>query len=364
MLSKDFYGKNSFVWWTGIVENDEDPLMLGSVQVRIIGIHSNNTNLVPTESLPWAQVIQPANGSGTVSAPRPGDWVMGFFQDGDYAQIPVVMGVYNGIESSQSQTIYREVVVKRGANNVPQPSQFDRAVGEPTTSRMSRGVMKGTLTNTTNSLLSSACDVKGPIVAGIAWAKLKNSEALKAIKDFIVEYLVPLLGDGTGIITTIMETLKWVASKLRYLNRLLKPVIEWGIRAAQIAAVARAILDWILKLPARFQKFLKNCLSKIIGGIGAIISELFSTSGLGGGDFTELKNTFNDTLSALKETTISVATVASIPAKIAEGFLNPPNATAQKEANAFLTNLVSSNNTNGENIFNQTMTSKASSKTP
>ena len=51
MLSKDFYGKNGFVWWTGIVENDEDPLMLGSVQVRIIGIHNEDKNLVPDLSV-------------------------------------------------------------------------------------------------------------------------------------------------------------------------------------------------------------------------------------------------------------------------------------------------------------------------
>ena len=363
MLSKDFYGKNGFVWWTGVVENDEDPLMLGSVQVRIIGIHSEDRNLVPTESLPWAQTVQPANSSGTASAPRPGDWVVGFFQDGDYAQIPVVLGVYSGIESAQSQTIYREIVVKRGSNNVPKPSQFDRAVGEPTSPRMARGVMQGTLTNTTNTLLSSACDVKGPIAVGIAWAKLKNSEALKAVKELIAEYLASL-AEPSGIITSIIETLKWVAAKLRYITRLLKPVIEWGIRAAQIAAVARAILDWILKLPARFQKFLKNCLSKIIGGIGAIISELFSTSGFGGGDFTELKDAFNDTVSAFKQTVTSVAAVAAIPAKIAEGFLNTPNAAAQKEANAFITDLVSSNTKNAENIFNQTTTRQSSARTP
>lgn len=363
MLSKDFYGKNGFVWWTGIVENDEDPLMLGSVQVRIIGIHNEDKNLVPTESLPWAQTVQPANSSGTASAPRPGDWVVGFFQDGDYAQIPVVLGVYSGVESAQSQTIYREVVVKRGANNVPKPSQFDRAVGEPTSPRMARGVMQGTLTNSTNNLLSSACDIKGQIAVGIAWAKLKNSEALKAVKDLIAEYVLSL-AEPSGIITIIIETLKWIASKIRYVIKLLKPVIDFANRVAQIAAVARAILDYILSLPNRLQKFLKNCLSKVIGGIGAIISELFSTAGLGGGDFTELKDAFNDTVKAFKEGAVAVGTIVAMPGKIAESFLNPPNAAAQKEANAFITDLVNSNTKNAENIFSQTTTRQSSAKTP
>ena len=363
MLSKDFYGKNGFVWWTGVVENDEDPLMLGSVQVRIIGIHNEDKNLVPTESLPWAQTVQPANSSGTTASPRPGDWVIGFFQDGDYAQIPVVLGVYNGIESAQSQTIYREIVVKRGANNVPRPSQFDRAVGEPTTPRMARGVMQGTLTNATNSLLSSACDIKGQIAVGIAWAKLKNTEALKAVKDFIASYLSTLL-DPSGIVSTIIETLKWIASKIRYVIKLLKPFVDFANATAKVAAVARAVLDYILNLPARLQKFLQTCLSKVLGGIGAIISELFSTSGLGGGDFTELKDAFNDTVKAFREGATAVGTIVAMPAAIAESFLNPPNAAAQKEANAFITDLVNSNTKNGENILNQTINSKSSLKTP
>ena len=89
MLTKDFYGKNGFIWWVGQVEDDEDPLKLGSVRARIIGLHSENKSLVPTDSLPWAQLMLPATGSNTFTPPRIGDWVFGFFQDGEYAQIPL-----------------------------------------------------------------------------------------------------------------------------------------------------------------------------------------------------------------------------------------------------------------------------------
>jgi hypothetical protein len=44
MITEDFYGKKQFIWWTGIVEDVLDPLEIGSVRVRIIGLHSENKN--------------------------------------------------------------------------------------------------------------------------------------------------------------------------------------------------------------------------------------------------------------------------------------------------------------------------------
>ena len=38
----------------GVVENRKDPLQLGRYQVRIVGIHSSDKNLLPTKDLPWA----------------------------------------------------------------------------------------------------------------------------------------------------------------------------------------------------------------------------------------------------------------------------------------------------------------------
>ena len=32
--SKDFAGKNGFIWWVGVVEDRQDPLKLGRCRVR------------------------------------------------------------------------------------------------------------------------------------------------------------------------------------------------------------------------------------------------------------------------------------------------------------------------------------------
>ena len=49
----------NFVWWTGVVEDRNDPKALGRCRVRIVGYHDQNKNEIPTEKLPWAHPITP-----------------------------------------------------------------------------------------------------------------------------------------------------------------------------------------------------------------------------------------------------------------------------------------------------------------
>lgn len=102
----NFMGKNGFVWWYGVVEDRKDPLYIGRVKVRIIGWHTDDKTPnrgIPTEELPWAEVIQPINSatiSGIGTSPTgmiPGTHVFGFFRDGVEAQEPVVLGTSGGV---------------------------------------------------------------------------------------------------------------------------------------------------------------------------------------------------------------------------------------------------------------------------
>ena len=102
----DFMGKEGFVWWYGVVEDRKDPLYLGRVKVRCMGFHTDDKSLIPTEDLPWAQVILPAPSasmSGIGVSPTglvEGSHVFGFFRDSHEAQEPVVLGACVGIPSS------------------------------------------------------------------------------------------------------------------------------------------------------------------------------------------------------------------------------------------------------------------------
>jgi hypothetical protein len=99
----NFVGKDGFYWWVGEVEDNQDPMELGRVKVRVLGYYTNvrggTTADLPTEALPWATVLQhtsqPGNdGQGESSGQlQPGAIVMGFFMDGENAQMPIVMGV-------------------------------------------------------------------------------------------------------------------------------------------------------------------------------------------------------------------------------------------------------------------------------
>lgn len=104
-MRADYMGKNGFVWWQGVVEDIYDPLMLGRVRVRILGWHTEDKTKIPTEDLPWSNVVMPVNSAnfcGKGWSPTgliQGTWVIGFFRDGLNAQEPVVFGTIGGINT-------------------------------------------------------------------------------------------------------------------------------------------------------------------------------------------------------------------------------------------------------------------------
>ena len=98
----NFMGLNGFVWWVGVIEQRVDPLAMGRCKVRIFGWHTDNTSLLPSDDLPWAMPMFPVNASNQWTAPLVGDWVVGFFMDGENAQFPVMMGVLPYIKQSSN----------------------------------------------------------------------------------------------------------------------------------------------------------------------------------------------------------------------------------------------------------------------
>ena len=96
----NFFGAKNTIFWVGKIVNRADPLALGRCQVRIFGYHTDNESMLPDEDLPWALAIYPINSANTFSKPRMGDWVFGFFFDGESAQMPVMIGVISGLTES------------------------------------------------------------------------------------------------------------------------------------------------------------------------------------------------------------------------------------------------------------------------
>ena len=122
LFNPGFLG-GSFMWWvgqiaddsvwrdnnlTGKYENKDAPTGWGRrYKVRIIGLHDQGENEIPSDQLPWAQVMYPVTaGGGQTGAMdstklRQGNMVFGFFLDGQDQQVPVIMGVLG----NNSQTV-------------------------------------------------------------------------------------------------------------------------------------------------------------------------------------------------------------------------------------------------------------------
>ena len=100
----EFMGK-SFIWFVGVVEDRADPKHSGRLRVRCLGYHTEDLLKLPTADLPWAHVMNPitsATVSGVGQTPLgavEGTWVVGFFQDGADAQMPVIIGTLPGVPS-------------------------------------------------------------------------------------------------------------------------------------------------------------------------------------------------------------------------------------------------------------------------
>jgi hypothetical protein len=106
-ISSEFYGDN-LRWFIGIVTNNQDPLKIGRVQVRIVGLHTDDTRDIPNRDLPWAQVLVPSteggiSGIGRMSKILNGAQVFGFFFDGEISQIPFVLGSIHHLENDTTR---------------------------------------------------------------------------------------------------------------------------------------------------------------------------------------------------------------------------------------------------------------------
>lgn len=137
-------GYDPFVWWTGVVEDRQDPLKIGRCRVRIIGTHTDDKTILPTASLPWAHPLQPINNPNSYT-PKEGDMVVGFFMDSIDGQFPIMFGLVPGIATKKAipkKGFYddrsQQELDKAPVKPDEKPTNYPRNLDEPTTSRLAR----------------------------------------------------------------------------------------------------------------------------------------------------------------------------------------------------------------------------------
>ena len=138
-----FMGLDGFVWFTGVVENRNDPAKLGRVQVRCLGYHTEDLNDIPSEDLPWAHVMMPVTDpamQGLGTSPTfltEGTWVVGFFRDANEKQQPIIMGSLPGVPAyaADSSTGFNDPSGKYPGTI----SHSNHGLNESDVSRLARG---------------------------------------------------------------------------------------------------------------------------------------------------------------------------------------------------------------------------------
>jgi hypothetical protein len=159
--------------------------------------------------------------------------------------------------------------------------------------------------------------------------------------------------------------LKKIQSFLRWVNEILKDVQGFILQVNRYVQLVRAVLDYIASIPERFRVFLRECLTKIVGGIYVVINSLFSTSDIASlGSFDELTTQFNSTLNSLAQTGAQFVRTVALPTQFIESLVNPSSTQDQQQAGTILNTTIGNLTTNGQSINRQTTFNRNNVRTP
>ena len=272
-LKKHYVGRDGFVWWIGqIVDSKEwEPNLSGfrtettdehqgfdyRYKVRIMGYHTSSADITDGQ-LPWATVMLPVTagggtgGSGQTPNLRQGNFVYGFFVDGEDAQQPVIMGVlgYNQYTAITNGTLKGEFPFKpfEGYTNKETVAKY--------TLRTVKEIPKGTQESTPSQNLndSKVQDTvgltqgitdgsslenykKGRRERSIPKTSLCEKQPLGEVQSQIKNLILDLeeaknsISDWkTRVSSSIGDAQKWVDKKVQFVSQKISQGIQWIIR--------------------------------------------------------------------------------------------------------------------------------------
>lgn len=370
-------GHDNFVWWMGVVEDRNDPLELGRCRVRIFGSHTDNLELIPTDSLPWALPVYSPNYSKAYSSPMEGEYVLGFYSDGEAGQFPVMMGVFPGIPQEQPvagkgfsalASIYNNPEVKKHLDEVepvvPEvaPANQIIRIGKPTTPTNAYSA-NGTVLAFTNSNLVHSCDfrflvdignlnigtIENPytlIKQAIANAQNKAAAIIRTLLAKLLEtFRLPLKGiiaalnlDPTGNLSKIISEVRDVVRTINYYSRKLAEVVGNIALVVALVQQLQQIVEWIKSLPQQVLALLQDCLTTFQNALKSATSQITAIPG----------QVNSNLLGAFQQLETSAETVIS-QAQAAANTANIPNT---------MITLITSPTTANVNVITQYITSE------
>ena len=277
LLKTSFIGRDGFLWWIGQVasetswnSNSKDGGWGVRYKVRIMGYHPPSTAELKDEDLPWAQVMLPPGSTGGAMIGRTikfaqGDVVVGFFLDGDNAQIPVIMGAFGkttyaaptaeqipfGVNSGFSDSF------KKKPSSVIKNDESNQSTPDSRPSPTKRGVAQAKRTNPDNPATYTSTDgYTIPLPCGNEEEKNKGSKGTINKVKIAIEQFVKWLQDKKA---KFDEDIEWLRDEID------KEIDE---RAEQITKILSGLISGMVNtvmasLASLFNKGMKMLYAKV-----------------------------------------------------------------------------------------------------
>lgn len=213
----------------GIVEDRDDPLKLGRCRVRVAGLHTHDTSILPTTDLPWAMIVQPITGSINTAglAPIEGTQVIVSFMDSD-CQIPVVFGVIPSIPQTKlvyineqdGGAILKDCLTPQGRQI---PTNFVDATGLTSSTVTTPNQDNTTLNNTITQGISNADQSKSAVVESLAQNSQIDSETVTTAYDQISSSLGNSIKSSKDNLQTLLNE---IGDRAKAEQRFIKDLVK------------------------------------------------------------------------------------------------------------------------------------------
>mgnify|MGYP001172233619 FL=1 len=235
-MKKNFIGLDGFVWFIGVVEDRQDPYLIGRVRVRCFGHHTGDKVKLPTEDLPWAQVMLPVTSAGISGIGQTplglveGSHVFGFFRDGEARQEPIVMGSMPGYPGELGDTtkgFYSPIKGKEQSIIPPEgmeyledseDSNYPRWKNSPDTSQLATGLDYSfnpdlskhvSITVDTSFIDNHLKDIGTAVVEPMALASQFISKGSSSLFGFVADIITSQVASALGsqVLNTVGSSL-------------------------------------------------------------------------------------------------------------------------------------------------------------
>jgi hypothetical protein len=279
LFNPGFLG-GSFLWWVGQIADDStwrDNIVPGKFQspetipgwgrrykVRIIGIHDKEETTIPSDQLPWANIMYPVTaGGGQTNASqtpnlRQGNFVFGFFLDGQDQQVPVIMGVLG----NNAQTALKNKIGTT-SSNFSATSGYAEGKDPPKGSAKPKVPDYGKVTSDPNKR-PSINSPEGPIKPG---PTKENPDAVHELgaadvkREEKYQEKIPLMkpddkvGSAIKCIQTVIDNL------VQKINKYLKAITSY---IDAVSSAITSIQDLIANAACEIAKYMKIIFDKIM----------------------------------------------------------------------------------------------------